>query len=115
MHELGIAQDFLKVILQQAGEHHLSAVTKITIVLGEASGIERDFLHHSLKDHALPGTIAAGAQIEYVLVPLSARCASCGKAVTTEKIKALACPYCGSPSLDITAGRETYVQSIEGE
>lgn len=115
MHELGIAQDFMKVILQQAKEHNLTAVTRITMVLGEASGIERDFLNHSLKDHTLPGTIAANAEIEYVIVKLNARCTACGKPVTTAMIKDLACPFCGSPSLEITAGKEAYVQSIEGE
>jgi hydrogenase nickel incorporation protein HypA/HybF len=115
MHELGIAQDFWAVIKQQAKHNDLKKVTKIVIVLGEASGIDRDFLVHSFKDHILPGTFAENAKLEIIPTPLAAKCNSCSKELTTGMITALNCPACGSSDLEIISGKETYVQSIEGE
>lgn len=115
MHELGIAQDFWAVIEQHAKSNNLKRVTKITIVLGEASGIEADFLRHSMVDHVLPGTIAEGAELEIVTRKLSALCTGCGAGIGTEAMKGLCCPSCGSPALDVKSGKETYVESIEGE
>ena len=115
MHELGIAQDFWTVIKQYAEQNKLKAISKITIVLGEASGIEEDFLRHSLKDHILPGTIGENAEIVVVPVKLLARCNDCEKPVTREDMKGLACPHCGSGNIKITSGKETHVESIEGE
>jgi hydrogenase nickel incorporation protein HypA/HybF len=115
MHELGIAQDFWAVIKQHADQHQLKKITKITIVLGEASGIEDDFLRHSLKDHVLQGTMGKDAELEFVRVPLKARCTSCERMITKDDLASLACPGCGSAGIEIASGKETYVQSIEGE
>jgi Zn finger protein HypA/HybF involved in hydrogenase expression len=79
MHELGIAQDFWKLIKQNAEANNLAQVTKIVIVLGEASGIEADFLRHSLRDHTLPGTIAEGAELVFVPKKLIARSKTAAK------------------------------------
>lgn len=115
MHELGIAQDFWKTITDNASKNGLKRITKITIALGETSGIEEEFLRHSLVDHILPGTIAAGAELEVTSIPLSARCRSCGIPITANDMLALCCPSCGGTDIEITSGREAHVQSIEGE
>jgi len=115
MHELGIAQDFWAIIKQQAINSGLKKITRIVIVLGEASGIDKDFLIHSLKDHTLPGTIGEGSELEIIPKGLCARCNSCGSEITIENITALSCPACKSSDIEIISGKETYVQSIEGE
>jgi Zn finger protein HypA/HybF involved in hydrogenase expression len=56
MHELGIAKDLLDIVLIKAKKNHLKKITKISLMLGEASSIEKDFLKHSLVDHLLSGT-----------------------------------------------------------
>ncbi|MCX5778030.1 MAG: hydrogenase maturation nickel metallochaperone HypA [Elusimicrobia bacterium] len=115
MHELAIAQDFWKTILDNARTNHIKKITKISLMLGEASGIEKDFLEHSLRDHIMPGSIAADAQLEITLLPLAASCKSCATVITKDMMSTLACPQCGSRDIDIQSGRETYVASIEGE
>ncbi|MHB9155052.1 MAG: hydrogenase maturation nickel metallochaperone HypA/HybF [Endomicrobiales bacterium] len=115
MHELGIAQDFWAVVKQHAEAGRLKAVTKITLVVGEASGIEIDFLQHSLRDHVLPGTIAEGAELKFVPKKLVARCKTCGREIGKDTIRELCCPGCGGADIEIITGKETYVESIEGE
>jgi hydrogenase nickel incorporation protein HypA/HybF len=114
MHELGIARDLWAVICEYAKTNKLTNITKITLAIGEASGIESDFLRHSFESHIIPGTIAAGAQIEIVMEKLSARCNECNTELTKEAMNSVHCPGCGGMSIAITAGKETYVKSIEG-
>jgi hydrogenase nickel incorporation protein HypA/HybF len=115
MHELAIAQDFWKIILDHARSNNLRKITKISMILGEASGIEKEFLEHSLRDHIMPGTIAADAVLEITPMPLAAACKACGAVITKDMMVRLVCPVCGSRDIDIESGRETYVASIEGE
>jgi len=115
MHELGIAQDMWAVAKQNAEANNLKKVTKITIVVGESSGFDVDFLKHSLKDHLLPGTIARDAELEFIIDTLSASCNKCGQKITKDNLKALSCPACGNADISITSGNNSYVQSIEGE
>ena len=115
MHELGIAQDFWRIIKQQAEENKLKVVTKIVFAVGEASGIEIEFLRHSLEDHTLVGTIAQKAQLDFVAIGLKAKCNICHKEINKDEVKDLCCPHCGSANIEIISGKEIYVQSIEGE
>jgi len=115
MHELGIAKDFWDVIKQTAKDNNLKKISKIVIVLGQASGIEADFLRHSLVDHILPGTIAANSELIIENTGLMAKCRKCSKEITVEKVKGLSCPFCKSQDIEIISGKETYVKNIEGE
>src|SRR5271157_2976806 len=107
MHELGIARDFWAVIKETAGKNKLKKITKIVFVLGEASGIEEEFLRHSLRDHILPGTIGENAELVIEKETLAAKCRKCGERITREKVKGLSCPKCGGSDIEIISGRDT--------
>lgn len=115
MHELSIAQDLFRIVEDKAKENNLTVVTKIVVVVGEASGIEEDFLRHSLMDHFMPGTIAQKAELEITTEPLQARCLACGKEINVQQSFSLRCPNCGDNNLEITQGKNVYLQTIEGE
>jgi len=115
MHELGIAQDLFHIVEDKAKENNLKAVTKIIVIVGEASGIEEDFLRHNLVDHLMPGTIAEKAELEITKEPLQARCLSCGSEIDSRESSSLECPNCGGSNLEITQGKDVYIRTIEGE
>ncbi len=115
MHELGIARDFWDVIIKTAKDNNLQKISKIVIVLGEASGIEEDFLRHSLLEHILPGTIAEKSKLVIEKETLTAKCRKCSKNITAEKVKGLSCPFCKSQDIEIVCGKDAYVKNIEGE
>jgi hydrogenase nickel incorporation protein HypA/HybF len=115
MHELGIAKDLWAIIKEKAIEHKLSKVTKVVIAIGEASGIEKEFLEHSLKDHAFKGTLAENSAVVFEIDKLTARCRSCNSAITKDMMKGLSCPVCKSGDIEIVLGNTTYVKNIEGE
>jgi len=115
MHELGVAQDLFRIVEDKAKENNLKAVTRIVIVVGEASGIEEVFLKHSLEEHLMPGTVAEKAELEITREPLHARCLTCGKEIDFCKNYSLRCPNCGDNNLELTKGKAVYLQTIEGE
>ncbi len=115
MHELGVAQDLFRLVEDKAKENNLREVTRIVVIVGEAAGIEEDFLRHSLRDHVMPGTIAEKAELEITKEPLRAKCWACGKEINVQQSSTLECPACGDNNLEITRGKNVYLQSIEGE
>lgn len=115
MHELSMAQDLLRIVEAKAKENDLKIVTKIVVVIGETSGIEEDFLRHSLLDHIMPGTIAEKAELEITKEPLQARCVACGIEIDFQGNYPLRCPNCADNNLEITKGKSVYIQTIEGE
>ena len=115
MHELGIAQDLFKIIEEKARENSLKSVTKIRVKVGVASGIDKDFLRHSFIDHIFPKSIAAGAELEFMEEPLTARCKDCQKTIVTQESPTSGCPACGSVNIEITKGKDVYIENIEGE
>lgn len=112
MHELGMAKDLFKVILEKAAEKNLSRITSVRIKAGEASGIEHEFLAHSLKDHVFPGTPAEGCALDIAGERVSAVCSGCGEHPGADDI--FKCPSCGGDEFEITAGRDVLVEEVEG-
>jgi len=114
MHELGIAKDLLDIVLLKAKENNLKKITKISLMLGVASGIEEDFLRHSLIDHLLSGTIASGCCLEIMKEKVKVKCKKCSVEFSPEETN-LSCPSCQSKDIEIISGKDVYIASIEGE
>jgi len=111
MHELGMAHELFEVITQNAEKNGLTKISKITIKLGKASGIEKDFLRHSLVEHIFPGTIAENAELVFIPEGIILKCRNCGQTVTDETSSK--CPNCGKEQFDIVSGKDVFVESIE--
>lgn len=114
MHELGIARDLFDIVLQKAKENKLEKITKISIKLGEAAGIESDFLRHSFADHIIPQSIAACCELEIIVEKVRARCKKCLKEFSPKDM-VFSCPSCNGADIEIISGKDIYVDSIEGE
>jgi hydrogenase nickel incorporation protein HypA/HybF len=114
MHELGIAKDLWAAVKSSAKENSLKKITKIVIHIGKYSGIEEDFLRHSIADHIIPGTFAKDAELEFIIEQPALKCPSCGH--ETNKLDHIEkCPKCKKATLEVTKGHEVYVAYIEGE
>ncbi|OGS47002.1 MAG: hypothetical protein A2539_09155 [Elusimicrobia bacterium RIFOXYD2_FULL_34_15] len=114
MHELGIAKSLFEIALQTAKKNKLTKITRISIKLGEASGIEEGFLKHSFVDHLFPNTIASGCKLEIVVEKVAAICKKCS-ANFSPKEMVFCCPSCNEQSIEIISGKDVYVNFIEGE
>lgn len=114
MHEIGIARDVWEKIKQDVVKNNIKSLSKVTIKVGEASGIEIDLLRHSLKDHIFPETVAENAELEIISDPVALKCLDCQYEITKEDIKNPFCPKCNGMDIEIKSGNSIYVEKIEG-
>jgi len=113
MHEQSIVESLLALALENAERANAIRILKINLVVGEYSGVVEeavDFYFSFLSRN----TIAAEASIAYRHVPAQLRCRRCETIFTPEKNN-LHCPECNEQQVDIIAGRELYIDSLEVE
>ena len=113
MHELSITQSMLDLVTEQAKEAGAREVKKINLVIGEMSGIVEECVRFYF-DFIGRETIAEGAVLSFKMIPATARCRSCGKLFELEESD-WTCPHCQGDSVEIVAGKELFVESIEVE
>ncbi|MEO7422719.1 MAG: hydrogenase maturation nickel metallochaperone HypA [Ornithinibacter sp.] len=107
MHELAIAEAILDAILERT---HQRQVTVVRLAVGKLSGV----VPHALEfcfDLATNGTPVEGASLEIVQQHGRARCHACGGDFDVFDL-ILLCP-CGSADVEVVAGRELSVTSVE--
>ena len=113
MHELAITQSMFDLVLEQAKKAGAKKVGKINLVIGEMTGVVGDCVQFYF-DFISKETLAEGAVLSFVMVPPKARCQGCDKTCELKEFD-WTCPYCGGNSLQIIAGKELFVESIEVE
>jgi hydrogenase nickel incorporation protein HypA/HybF len=113
MHELAITQSMFDLIMEQAKEARAKKVGKINLVIGEMTGIVSDCVQFYF-DFISKGTLAEGATLSFTMVPPKAQCRSCDKLFELKEFD-WTCPHWGGSRLQIVAGKELFVESIEVE
>ncbi len=113
MHELSIARQLLDIVAEAATQHELKRVRRLRVVVGALGNVVPEALEFAF-DVAGEGTVAAGAELEIVEVPVTVRCNACGAESRLEDF-AFLCPACGSLDVTVLKGNELYLDSIEGE
>ena len=113
MHELAVTQNILDIVLSEAKAAQANKVTKISLVIGELSGVVSDCVLFYF-DFLKKGNAAEEATIDFRLVPAELRCRDC-LTNFNPKDSAWICPNCQNTSLEVISGRECYVESIEVE
>ena len=113
MHEMSIAQGILDIVLKTAAEHNAVKVNSIKLLIGEMTQVEPESLRFGFTALAAD-TIVNGAALEITIVPLVAKCSSCGQQFTVERYSFL-CPLCHSANILVVSGRELAVDYLEVE
>ena len=113
MHELKIAEELVQIVLQVAEEEKLKKVTKVNIQFGKMIMIVPDIFHFVFES-AVKGTIAKNARLSLEILPIKIACNKCKEETEMDDLF-FVCPICGSNSLEVVQGRETVIESIEGE
>jgi len=113
MHELTITQTMLDIVLEQAKKASAKKVGAINLVIGELSG----FVEESVRFYfgfLAKDTIAEGAALNFKPVSPRARCRGCGNLFELKEFD-WSCPGCGGGDVEITAGKELSIESIDVE
>ena len=113
MHELSIVESLLTVALEHAERAEATRFLKVYVVVGDLSGVveeSMDFYFSFLTEN----TIAAGARLVFTHSPARLRCRKCDTVFSAGEFD-LHCPNCQEQEVDIVAGRELYIETIEVE
>ena len=113
MHELAITQNMLDVVLEKGEEAGVKEVKRINLVIGEMSGFVEECVRFYF-DFISKGTIAEGATLSFKTISTKAQCRNCGKQFELKEFD-WTCPYCHGDRLEVIAGKELFVESIEVE
>ncbi|MDD5287922.1 MAG: hydrogenase maturation nickel metallochaperone HypA [Dehalococcoidales bacterium] len=111
MHELAITQSMFEIVLKHAEQAQAKKVTKINLVIGEMTGVVSESVQFYL-DFLTRGTIAEGASVSLLMVKPRAQCCTCKQAFEISEFD-WTCPNCKGNSIEIIAGKELFVESIE--
>jgi hydrogenase nickel incorporation protein HypA/HybF len=111
MHELSITQSLFDLIMEQANQAGARKVHAIYLTVGEMTGVVDDSVRFYM-EFLSKGTIAEEALLIIKNVGVRAKCRKCGKEYDAGELK-WNCPACNSAEIEIIAGTELFVDSIE--
>ncbi|MFF5210887.1 hydrogenase maturation nickel metallochaperone HypA [Streptosporangium sp. NPDC000396] len=108
MHEFGIAEAILAAVEQRADGRR---VRRARVHAGALLRITEPAINHAFATVA-DGSVAEGAQVDLVIVPVRLSCRSCGR--TAESADPFAtCPECGGIDIDTEGGDDLVLESIQ--
>ena len=109
MHELGITQNIVAIVSENARGRR---VKRVLLEIGQLSAIMPDAVRFCF-DVCSQGTVLEGALLEIKEISGLGCCRNCGKTIVLDK------PFgrcdCGSLELDLIAGEELKIKAIEIE
>lgn len=111
MHELSIATAVVEQVQEAAAVHGHDAVSSVSLLVGEVSGVVTDALSFCFA-LAAAGTLVEGAELRVERVPGRARCGPCAAEWATGLPPSLWCPRCHGPAADLVSGRELQVAEV---
>jgi len=111
MHELGLAEDILRKIKEEAKKNNLPKVAYAKIKIGETLVSDKPELEQ-LFSMISTGTLAEGTKLDIILSPLKAVCGSCKKEFNPKVIR-FDCPNCGSGNIKIVSGNELIIEELK--
>jgi len=113
MHELSIAQALIEQVETAASNAHALRVARVVIAVGTLSGVDAEALKF-LFPLVAEGTVAAGSELSVEQVEARVTCRDCGHEMPAERM-ANGCATCGSKNVELSAGRELTIKTVELE
>ena len=113
MHELSLAQatvEQLERVLKAEGGG-FSRIERLHMEIGGMSGVDREAFEFVFPA-AAEGTVAESAALIFTEVPLRLHCNACG-ADSVPEYPSMFCEACGGADVDIAAGRDFKILSME--
>jgi len=111
MHELGIAENIMDIVLRSVPEGRASEVGSIRLRVGQLAGIVPDSLKFCFS--VISGDAGmANAALNIEMTPLAASCRDCGNKSDVKNF-VFHCPACGGGNLEIVSGKELEIIDIE--
>ena len=113
MHEMSLAQNLLQIFVASAVTQNFRRVRGVVLEIGELSSVEPEAMRFCF-DIVMRGTLAEDAVLDIIETAGEGCCQACGAFFAMDALYGL-CPVCGSPHLQITAGRQMRVKDLSVE
>jgi len=113
MHEVSIIQNVIKIVIDKATENKFTKVNKVSLKIGELSGVMSESLNFAFKS-CIMDTMLEGSTLEIEKVKAVAECFDCKQEFPIDHFNKL-CPCCNKFSSSIISGYELYINTIEGD
>jgi hydrogenase nickel incorporation protein HypA/HybF len=110
MHELAIAESLVAIAERHAGGRR---VIRVEVAVGHLRQVVPAALEFAF-ELVVQGTVLDGAALVLEEVPAAGRCRTCGAEGRLDGFP-LTCPACGDWHLEVTAGEELRVESLDLE
>ena len=110
MHELSIASSIVDILVRHARGRQ---ITRVEVAIGHLRQVVPASLEFAFELVA-QGTPVEGAELALHEVPAAGRCAACGRESRLDGFP-LNCRACGSGDVEIVAGEELLVESLDVE
>ncbi|MBU5635330.1 hydrogenase maturation nickel metallochaperone HypA [Geomonas sp. Red69] len=111
MHEITLVTGLFEIINEQVAVRGIESISKVRLKVGELAAVEPMTLAACFEVVA-QGTVAEGAELEIEEVPLAGRCRGCGERFRIVNFNFI-CPCCAGGDVEMTGGRELYLESLE--
>ncbi|MGH8893318.1 MAG: hydrogenase maturation nickel metallochaperone HypA [Actinomycetes bacterium] len=108
MHELGIAEGVLDAVQRRAAGRR---VTALTVRVGALQRVDQASMETAFA-LVSAGSVAEGARVRLVVVPVRVHCRGCGSDVESDDPLAV-CAGCGGADLDLSGGDELLLESLQ--
>jgi hydrogenase nickel incorporation protein HypA/HybF len=114
MHEMALVTKIVDVVVEHAEANDVQKVLAVELVIGELHDIV-DNLMESCFQYIARGTVAEGACIKVVRVPVRLQCKECLLVypANLRDSSTVACPDCTAKNYSLCAGNEFLINNIE--
>ncbi len=114
MHEMGIILNLAKTLDKTAEENHLNRIERVTLQIGEVSGIMTDYFTDCWDYFKGRHPVLKDSRLELETIPALTWCDGCKTTYETVKY-GRTCPRCGSGETWLITGNECMIKEIEAE
>lgn len=111
MHELSLAAAMVQQVQAIMAEEGVQTVTSISIAIGALSGVEPDSLAFCFP-LLTEQTALKGAKLCMDIIPVRVRCHACDEE-SCPALYVMICGHCGTNRVEVVAGREFNIVSLE--
>lgn len=111
MHEATLVAGLMRILETQARQHGVEHIGRVTLRIGKLRAVEPQQLRLCFEMFA-EETVADGAELVVISVPVRARCRGCRHEFTVAHYR-FDCPRCNGGDVEVIGGQELYIESFE--
>jgi len=113
MHEYSVTKELVELCNREAKQNDIKDIQRVRITVGRFTGFSPEAIQFYF-EYLCPGTRCENAKLIFSETPIKLLCRDCAQTSEIEQ-PVMVCPLCGGTNIEITSGREFYIESIEGE